>query len=134
MPSEGSASEVGVRFNDDLVELLVQVRTFAVRQGLSTLCTSVVSTVVSELGTNLIKYARNGRVRFGFLDAARRRVYVESMDEGPGIADLESAMQEHFSTGGSLGMGLPGVRRLSNRFEIESTLGKGTRVWCELEV
>ena len=134
MSSGGDQFEVVVERNDDLVELLVEVRTFATRHAMSSLSTSVLSTVVSELGTNLIKYARNGQIRCGFPDSRRRNLVVESVDEGPGIADLESAMREHFSTGGSLGMGLPGIRRLASRFQIESTMGKGTRVWCELEL
>ena len=132
--SEKPPFELSVRQHDDLVELLVEVRTFASQQQISASSNSVLSTVVSELATNLLKYARNGRIRCGFLDPEHRRLFVESIDEGPGIADLESAMQENFSTGGSLGMGLPGIRRLSSRFQIESTLGKGTRIWCELEL
>jgi serine/threonine-protein kinase RsbT len=122
-----------IEVDDDLLGLLVEVRAFAMRNRLPVLLSSALSTVVSELGTNLLKYARNGRIRVGFLEPQFLRLFVESRDDGPGIPDLELAMQEHFSTGGSLGMGLPGIRRLSKRFHLESEVGRGTRVWCELE-
>lgn len=125
---------VEVDFPDDLLTALAAVRTFAKQASLSPLTASRLITVTSELTTNLLKYSSGGVLTGGFCDATRRVLFVEAIDSGPGIADVEAAMQDHFSTGGSLGMGLPGVRRLANHFEIQSELGKGTRVRCEIQL
>lgn len=124
---------VAVEVEDDLMALLAAVRQFSSRNNLAPLVASSLMTIASELGTNLVKYARCGVVTGGFVDAAQENLFIEALDQGPGIEDIEVALQDHFSTGGSMGMGLPGVRRLSSRFEIESTRGKGTRVRCELK-
>ncbi len=90
---------------------------------------SLIATVVSELGRNIIKYAGRGSIRLGRVeDEQRQGIEVTAEDRGPGIPDLEHAMQDHVSTGGTLGLGLPGVRRMMDEFEIESQPGKGTRV------
>lgn len=89
---------------------------------------SEVATTVSELATNVIKYAGGGEVWIEYLsERGEQGVRVTVIDRGPGIADLESALMDHFSTGQSLGLGLPGVRRLMDEFSI-STSAQGTRV------
>jgi serine/threonine-protein kinase RsbT len=93
---------------------------------------SIVLTV-SELATNLVKYARNGRILLEPIEGERRTgLQIESRDDGPGIADLQWAMQDRYSTGGSLGSGLPASKRLTDEFEITSD-ENGTwiraRVW-----
>lgn len=82
-----------------------------------------------ELATNLVRYARDGHIELISLHDERRGVGVEvrSADAGPGILDLEKAMQDGFSTGGGMGSGLPGVRRLMDEMEIHSD-ARGTRV------
>ena len=90
---------------------------------------SILATVVSELGRNIIKYAGSGSIRLTQLDESMRcGVQILSVDHGPGISDVELAMQDHFSTSGTLGLGLPGVRRMMDEFKIESDFGKGTCV------
>jgi serine/threonine-protein kinase RsbT len=83
-------------------------------------------TVFMELGRNILKYARAGRMQVWEL--AGRGIALEAADRGPGIADPDAAMRDHFSTGGTLGLGLPGVRRLCDSFELETAPGAGTRV------
>jgi serine/threonine-protein kinase RsbT len=83
-------------------------------------------TVFMELGRNILKYARAGRLRVWGLPG--RCLGLEAVDHGPGIANPAAAMTDHFSTGGSLGLGLPGVKRLCETFELHTTLGVGTRV------
>jgi serine/threonine-protein kinase RsbT len=91
-----------------------------------------VLTAALELARNIVKYARRGELRFGWArDGRRVSCWVEADDEGPGIADVAQAMEDHFSTGGTLGLGLPGIRRLMDRMEIRSTPGKGTWVRAE---
>lgn len=90
---------------------------------------SIVGTVVSELGTNILKYAGHGVVRVLCLELdGRHGVRVVAEDQGPGIGDLEAALKDGFSTGGTLGLGLPAVRRLTDTLNITSLPGGGTRV------
>ena len=91
---------------------------------------SYVATAVSELASNLFCHAtRGGTIT---LTALRREgevgIEVVAEDDGPGVSDVEQAMQDGFSTSGGLGGGLPGVKRLMDEFEITSTIGVGTRV------
>ncbi len=86
-------------------------------------------TAASELGYNILRYAGRGQitVRIGVL-GGRRVCELVAEDHGPGIADLALALQDNFSTGSGLGLGLPGVRRLMDTFDIASQPGRGTRV------
>ena len=89
------------------------------------------ATAVSELARNIIKYAPDQGGDIVLTDQSGvegLRLNVEARDNGPGIADLEAALQEHFSTSGSLGLGLPGVKRLMDEFSIVSVPGRGTVV------
>lgn len=89
-------------------------------------------TVVMELSRNILKYARRGELRFGW-EAQEPAVccWVEAEDSGPGIPDVDRALEDHFSTGGTLGLGLPGIRRLMDRMDIRSAPGKGTWIRAE---
>jgi anti-sigma regulatory factor (Ser/Thr protein kinase) len=90
-------------------------------------------TAVSELGRNILKYATAGEVALEQLQSdGRPGMQAVVSDRGPGIEDLESALQDHYSTSGTLGLGLPGVKRLVDQFEIESARGRGTRVMIRL--
>ena len=88
------------------------------------------ATVCSELARNVVKYAKRGRMIAQPLDAAQGRPGLRLIfeDTGPGIPDINAAMRDGFSTGRGLGKGLPGSKRLVDVFEIESTVGVGTRV------
>jgi serine/threonine-protein kinase RsbT len=89
----------------------------------------MIATAVSELVRNILKYAGSGEIRLRRVeDMSRRGIEIEVVDQGPGIADCEAAMQDHFSSGGTLGMGLPGVKRLMDEFSLQSIPGEGTRV------
>jgi anti-sigma regulatory factor (Ser/Thr protein kinase) len=95
----------------------------------------IVGTVVSELATNIVKYASHGLIRLQLLERnGLPGVRIEAIDQGPSISDIGRAMQDGFSTGGTLGLGLPAVRRLTDSMEISSPAGGGTRVnvvrWC----
>lgn len=86
-------------------------------------------TVVSELATNILKYAQSGSVKLEEVQEARRRgIQITVSDRGPGIEDVERALQDHYSSSGTLGLGLPGVRRMVDDFDIQSTVGVGTRI------
>ena len=86
-------------------------------------------TAASELARNTVLYGGGGRLRMEALnDGPRRGLRLTFEDNGPGIADLDQAMKDGFSTGTGLGLGLGGAKRLSSEFNIESRVGEGTRV------
>ena len=90
---------------------------------------ALIATAISEIARNIVVYAQRGEMDFAIVEEGDRRgISVVARDEGPGIADIEQAMRDGFSTGGSLGLGLPGARRLMDAFEIESRVGAGTTV------
>ena len=97
--------------------------------GLSKAAAQQVTTVTSELARNILKYAGHGRVQLEVLErAAGSGVRVVATDRGPGIEDIEQAMADHYSSGGTLGLGLSGAKRMMDELTITSTPGKGTRV------
>lgn len=113
------------------VALVVALATqFCRRQGLSTLLGAHVATAASELANNLWMHtSRGGEIRLRPLGPLPRRgIELSAHDDGPGIADIEQALTEGYSTGGGLGCGLPGVQRLMDDFHIASQPGVGTQV------
>lgn len=90
---------------------------------------SALATAVSELTTNVIKYANNGLVTVQQIEQGNRKgIEVIVEDRGPGITDIETAMKDHVSSSGTLGLGLPGTQRMVDEFEITSLSGQGTKV------
>ena len=98
---------------------------------------TVIATAISEVARNILSYAGNGDIELSRLEKnGRWGLAIVARDSGPGIADVRLALEDGYSTSGSLGLGLPGVRRLMDDFEIQSTPGKGTivtvRKWARL--
>jgi serine/threonine-protein kinase RsbT len=90
---------------------------------------TIIATVISEVARNIIVFAKDGRILIRKIKgSARSGIEIIAEDNGPGIPDIFLAMQDGYSTGKGLGLGLPGVRRLSDEFEIFSENGKGTKV------
>jgi serine/threonine-protein kinase RsbT len=90
---------------------------------------TVIASAISELARNIFSYAGTGEIRVGLIERnGRRGVMVVAHDEGPGIRDVDLALQDGYSTSGSLGLGLPGVRRLVDEFEINTQVGVGTEI------
>ena len=113
----------------DIVMVRQSVRRHAAEMGFSLVDQTKLVTATSELARNMVDYGGGGNICIQQLNndtQAGLRVTFE--DHGPGIPDVELAMQDGFTTGNGLGQGLPGARRLVDEFEIDSTLGKGTRV------
>lgn len=118
-----------IRRDDDLTEKVAAAQTFAADLMMSTSKQASVATAVSELVTNVQRYADHGSMSLRSLQAGDRiGIEITVEDSGPGIANLDLAMSDNFSTGGSLGVGLPGAQRLMDEFEIESKVGKGTKI------
>jgi serine/threonine-protein kinase RsbT len=89
----------------------------------------MIATAVSELVRNILKYAGSGKFRLCQVEKpSGRGIEIEVSDHGPGIADIDAAMSDHFSSSGTLGLGLPGVKRMMDEFSLESAPGQGTRV------
>lgn len=90
---------------------------------------TVIATAISEVARNIVVYAHQGEIVLSLVErAGRRGISVVARDQGPGIPDLELAMRDGYSTGKSLGLGLPGAKRLMDEFEIASEVGEGTTV------
>jgi serine/threonine-protein kinase RsbT len=104
-------------------------RLLATRLGFSSSDATIIATAISELARNILLYAREGRIQIQPVERGPRRgLIVVASDHGPGIADVQRALQDGFSTSGRLGLGLPGVKRLMDEFEIESCATNGTTV------
>jgi len=90
---------------------------------------TLIATAISEVARNIVSYARNGEVVMRVIQRGQRRgITVVARDRGPGIADIERAMKDGFSTSRGLGLGLPGSKRLMDEFELVSEVGRGTEI------
>jgi serine/threonine-protein kinase RsbT len=126
MPGDTS---VPIEHEGDIVTARQKGRELAAASGLSVTEQTLVATAISEVARNIVVYAQRGEVVLAALeDHGRRGVLVVARDEGPGIANPELAMRDGYSSSNSLGMGLPGAKRLMDEFELSSTVGKGTTV------
>lgn len=118
-----------IRSSDDVVRVRQEVRSKAVAVGLGLVDQTKIVTAASELARNALDYGGGGTVSISLInDGIRRGLRLIVEDKGPGIADIQQALQDGFSTGQGLGLGLSGAKRLSNEFGIESTVGVGTRI------
>jgi anti-sigma regulatory factor (Ser/Thr protein kinase)/serine/threonine protein phosphatase PrpC len=125
----GSMLRLRINSDSDVTRALIAASRFADEIGFSRTDCQGISTAVSELARNILKYASDGEIlieRVG--NDPRPGVQITARDRGPGIKDIEAAMSDHFSSSGTLGLGLPGVKRLMDEFEIDSSPGTGTRV------
>jgi len=118
-----------VRSSEDVVVVRQAVRALAIRLGFSLVEQTKIVTAASELARNTVDYGGGGIVRLQTLaDGRRVGLRLTFEDKGPGIENLELVMRDGYTSGGGLGLGLGGARRLSNEFEIVSRPGEGTRV------
>ena len=118
-----------VQSPQDVVAVRQVAREWAVSMGFSLVDQTKIVTAASELARNTVLYGGGGRLRLEALnDGPRRGLRLTFEDKGPGIADLDQAMKDGFTTGTGLGLGLGGAKRLSSEFDIQSRVGEGTRV------
>jgi serine/threonine-protein kinase RsbT len=125
------AGEIRVAINadQDIVTARQKGRALAIELGFSTGDATLIATSISELARNIVSYARRGEIILKAIQGSSRQgISIIASDSGPGIRDIRQAMRDGFSTSGSLGLGLPGVRRLMDDFEIASEPGRGTIV------
>lgn len=130
MPERDATIEVAIRSEADIVQARQAGRDLARALGFSSLDQARITTTISELSRNIVLYAGHGKVSLVALPEGPDGPGLELRfdDEGPGIADLEAAMQQGFSTGSGLGAGLPGSQRLMDEFEVRSAAGFGVHI------
>ena len=118
-----------IRTADDVVKVRQQTRVMAVEAGLSLVDQTKIITAASELARNTLDYGGGGEMLAEILEeGGRRGVRLVFEDQGPGIADIQQALKDGFTSGSGLGLGLGGARRLSNEFSIDSKIGVGTKI------
>ena len=122
--------ELPIRSADDVVRVRQQVRTAAAANGLSLVDQTKLVTAASELARNTLVYGGGGLARIEVVKSANGRagVKLHFTDKGPGIADIDLALTDGWTSGNGLGLGLSGTRRLVDEFELDSKPGAGTRV------
>ena len=126
MPGELTIS---IDRESDIVAARQKGRELAAGLGFSSTEQTIIALAISEIARNIVSYAGRGEIALTILDEGiKRGLLVVARDDGPGIADIELAMRDGYSTGRSLGMGLPGARRVMDDFIIRSELGRGTTV------
>jgi serine/threonine-protein kinase RsbT len=127
MPVEETVTTIACA--DDIVVARQRGRALAAELGFSTCDQTMIATAISELARNILEYATRGHIAMTLARTDERLgVVIEARDEGPGIANLDQALEEGCSAATGLGFGLAGVRRLMDEFDIASEIGKGTKV------
>ncbi len=125
----GDEIRVPIDSDADIVIARQQGRALAERIGFSATDQTIIATAISEVARNIIKFAKRGEIILSTtMKNPERGVVVVARDQGPGIVDIQLALQDGYSTGNGLGMGLPGCKRLMDELEIKSSKGKGTIV------
>jgi len=123
------ASHLPISSDADIVAARQVGRTLATQAGFTGSDLTLIATAISEIARNIVVYAGHGDMTMELCERdGRRGIVVSARDDGPGIPDVELAMRDGYSTGRSLGLGLPGARRLMDEFEIASAVGKGTTI------
>lgn len=120
---------MAINSDQDIVAARQRGRALAAGLGFSVVDCTLISTAISELARNIVSYARKGEISLKVIqNSTVQGILIVASDDGPGIQDIRQALRDGFSTSGSLGLGLPGVRRLMDEFSIASQPGRGTRV------
>jgi serine/threonine-protein kinase RsbT len=119
---------IPIQSEPDMVTVRRRVREAAARTGLSLVDQTKLVTAASELARNTLIYGGGGTMQLETLNGPRLGVRLIFVDNGPGIPDIDLALRDGFTTGSGLGLGLSGSKRLVNEFEIDSKVGRGTRV------
>jgi len=121
--------QVPINSDQDIIVARQKGRSLATALGFSSGDATLIATTISELARNIVAYAASGNIRVKVINGSTRQgIQVIAHDDGPGIADVQRAMHDGFSTSGGLGLGLPGVKRLVDEFEIVSEENQGTTV------
>ena len=132
MPPEAAEERIAIESDADVVTARQRARELAVDLELTSTDQTLLATAISEVARNITTYATRGEVLLSIVrepgPPARSGIRVVARDRGPGIADLDLAMQDGYTSGGGMGLGLPGARRLVDEFDIETAPSEGTTV------
>lgn len=124
-----SGGRIPITSESDIVAARQRGRELAASRGFSNTDQTLIATAISEVARNIVEYASCGEIVLSAIDqSGRRGVEVIARDDGPGIADPDLAMRDGYTTGNTLGMGLPGAKRLMDEFALSSTVGRGTTI------
>lgn len=124
---DGGEFVVPIKADTDIVTARQRGRALAAEIGFSNSDQVLIATAISEAARNILQYARSGEIIFDYIKSGEREgILIVARDEGPGIKDIPRVMEDGYSSSGSLGLGLPGIKRLMSEMEIKSTPGKGT--------
>jgi serine/threonine-protein kinase RsbT len=122
-------THVVIEHDGDIITARQQARLVAIDQGFTASDLTRIATAISEVARNILTYAKRGEVVIGAEHVGMKRgILIVARDDGPGISNIDQAMADGFSTGRTLGLGLPGAKRLMDEFEIVSEVGIGTTV------
>lgn len=128
-PDEGKVTEMKIESEKDIVTSRSCGRKLAADLGFSAVEQARITAAISELARNIYKYAGSGTICIrSEQDTRKIGIYITAKDNGPGISNLQEALLDGYTTGGGLGRGLPGVKRLMDNFDITSSTTEGTRV------
>ena len=128
-PPAAADVRVPVQSDIDIVAARQKGRALATRLGFSSSDATIVATAISELARNIVLYAKRGEISLTAApNGEHPGLVIVAWDEGQGIEDIRQALQDGYSTSGRMGVGLPGVKRLMDEFDIRSVVGKGTVV------
>jgi len=128
-PSNPKAKKVDIIGESDVAYAALGAKNYAKEIGFSKAEQYMVSTAVSELARNIFTYAKKGTIYLNLLkDNSKIGIEVVAEDSGPGIQDIEKAMEDNFSTGGTMGVGLPGTKRLVDYFQIDTHCTRGSKI------
>lgn len=118
-----------VRSEHDILAARQQARAIATELGFSETERVLIATAISEIARNTLQYGGGGEMELQKVSRnGRSGIFIRASDKGPGIANIPQAMQDGFSTGKGLGLGLPGAKRLMDEFDVQSAVGNGTTV------
>jgi serine/threonine-protein kinase RsbT len=136
--SRSDEIRIAISTDTDIITARQAGRTLAARVGCSSTDLTEVATAISEIARNIVTYAGQGEIVMRQVEQTHRRgIEIVANDEGPGITDIDRALEDGFTTGPGLGLGLPGARRLMDDFRVTSTPGRGTQVtmhkWCRID-
>lgn len=125
----GDEVRVRIQSSADIVTARQEGRSMAATLGFSNTTLTIIATAISEVARNIVEYAKEGEIAIAPVgNGTVKGLRIVARDQGPGIVDLETAMRDGYSTSKSLGMGLPGAKRLMDEFEITSAIGEGTTI------
>lgn len=125
----GDEVRVRIQSSADIVTARQEGRSMAATLGFSNTALTIIATAISEVARNIVEYAKEGEIAIAPVgNGTVKGLRIVARDQGPGIVDLETAMRDGYSTSKSLGMGLPGAKRLMDEFEITSAIGEGTTI------